>query len=270
MESTNDNININNDSDNSHTSLNMKDFYKIELLYSEYTSIMNYIIQCCNILTDSAILKNLIDSEKSNSLQDKKLEEALKSLIDYMAYIKLQENILSQISKESNKDINLEVKFQELYTKKKKEYDSQSSAQKYFKKDEYIDFKQRILNVHRKNARDLTMESIFQETFISDDEDIVISYLDQNIKCPLTMTYLEKPLKSNICGHYFSEHAILEILKSNNGKYACPIVGCSKIIDNSVLVYDKIMERRVNIAKEFEKDFDESEKNKESGYINLE
>lgn len=83
------------------------------------------------------------------------------------------------------------------------------------------------------------------------------------------MTYFEEPLKSNICGHYFSKHAILEILKLNNGKYMCPIVGCNKMIDNSVLVPDKIMERRVNMAKEFEKDFDESEKNKKSD-INLE
>ncbi|QSL66258.1 hypothetical protein MERGE_000634 [Pneumocystis wakefieldiae] len=214
---------------------------------------MNYIIQSCNILTDSAILKNLIYSEKSNSSQHKELEDALKSLIDAMAYIKLQQDILSQISKEFNKNIDLELKFQELYMKKKKEYDSLSFAQKYSKKNEYIDFKQRILNVHRKKTRALTTESIFQ-----DDEDIVISYLDQNVICPLTMTYFEEPLKSNICGHYFSKHAILEILKLNNGKYMCPIV-----------VPDKIMERRVNMAKEFEKDFDESEKNKKSD-INLE
>ncbi|CCJ29695.1 unnamed protein product [Pneumocystis jirovecii] len=182
-----------------------------------------------------------------------------------MEYINFQEDILSEISKEYKKDDNnLELKFQELYQKKKNDYDSLNFLQKYSKKNEYIDFKQRIWDVHHQNIPMSQNESFFQ------DDDIIISYLNQNIKCPLTMRYLEEPMKSRVCGHYFSKHAILEILKCNNGKCICPIVGCNKIIDNSILIPDKIMERRVNITKELEGDFEESEKTKkESTYLQL-
>ncbi|KAG5438281.1 hypothetical protein PCANB_002768 [Pneumocystis canis] len=261
-----------NASNNIKESSNDTIFYKLKALCSEYEFIMNYITQCCNILTDSAILnEDLVESEEnSDSLEITKLEEALKSLIDSMAYIKLQEDALSEISeKYDRKNFDLELKFKELYEKKKKDYDSLSPLQKYSKKNEYIDFKQRVWDVHHQNIPMLPIESFFQETFPKDD-DIIISYLNQNIKCPLTMKYLEKPMKSRICGHYFSKHAILEILKSNNGKCLCPIVGCNEFLDNSVLIPDKMMERRVNINKELEGDSGEFEKTKkESTYVNL-
>ncbi|KAG5518414.1 hypothetical protein PMAC_002807 [Pneumocystis sp. 'macacae'] len=255
-------------SNNNDTSLNNRNLYKFKRLFSEYTPIIDYITQCCSILTDSAVLnEDLMESEeRSNSTEISKLEEALKSVIDCMAYIKFQEDVLSEISNEYKKEnTNLEVKFQELYEKKKKNYDSLSFLQKYSKKNEYIDFKQRIWGVHHQNTPMLQNESFFQE-----DDDIVISYLNQNIKCPLTMTYLKEPMKSSVCGHYFSKYAILEILKLHNGKCTCPVVGCNKIIDNSILIPDKIMERRVNITKELEGDFEEFEKTKkESTYVNI-
>ncbi|KAG4304304.1 hypothetical protein PORY_002279 [Pneumocystis oryctolagi] len=255
-------------SNSANTFSNMDNSHKLKKLCTEYTPIMDYITQCCSILTDSAVLNEdlIIPEESSNSSEISKLEDALKSLIDSMTYIKFQEDTLSEIfEKYEKKDSNLELKFQELYEEKKKKYDSLSSLQKYSKRNEYIDFKQRIWDVHHQNIPMLPTESFFQE-----DDDIVISYLNQNIKCPLTMKYLEEPVKSCICGHYFSKYAILEILKCNNGKCTCPVVGCNKIIDNNVLIPDKIMERRVNITKELKGDLEESEEAKKKyTYINL-
>lgn len=51
----------------------------------------------------------------------------------------------------------------------------------------------------------------------------------------------------------------------------CMSYRCNQFIDNSVLVPDKMMERRVNISKEHEGNFKEFKKiKKESTYVNLE
>jgi hypothetical protein len=45
------------------------------------------------------------------------------------------------------------------------------------------------------------------------------------LKCPLTGTLLEDPVKNSVCGHAYSKAAILDHLSRARGK-VCPMVGC--------------------------------------------
>jgi hypothetical protein len=45
------------------------------------------------------------------------------------------------------------------------------------------------------------------------------------LKCPLTGTLLEDPVKNSVCGHAYSKAAILDHLRRAKGK-VCPMVGC--------------------------------------------
>jgi hypothetical protein len=45
-----------------------------------------------------------------------------------------------------------------------------------------------------------------------------------NLKCPLTGTLLQDPLKNKLCGHVYSKHAIVEHLMRD---LRCPVFGCN-------------------------------------------
>ena len=58
------------------------------------------------------------------------------------------------------------------------------------------------------------------------------------LKCPLTGTLLEDPVKNSVCGHAYSKAAIVDHLRRARTK-VCPMVGChNKQVTNDQLVPD--------------------------------
>lgn len=71
MDSTEDEIIDTSANINTSLNLNTRNLHKFKKLFSEYTPIVDYITQCCSILTDSAVLnEDLIGPEgASNSTE---------------------------------------------------------------------------------------------------------------------------------------------------------------------------------------------------------
>ena len=77
------------------------------------------------------------------------------------------------------------------------------------------------------------------------DEDIVIGQETVSLKCPITLTLLEKPVRSINCPHVFSLDAIKELIKLGRGECECPVPGCAAQITLNTVREDRIMARRV-------------------------
>ena len=62
----------------------------------------------------------------------------------------------------------------------------------------------------------------------SDDDDLeVVNNRDDvhKLKCPITATLFENPVKNKVCGHVYSRAGIQQVIK--NKKTTCPIAGCT-------------------------------------------
>lgn len=77
-----------------------------------------------------------------------------------------------------------------------------------------------------------------------DDElEIVESESSVNLKCPLSGTLLEDPVKNKLCGHVYSRKSIIHHMRI---KTQCPVVGCSnKHLTSSQLEEDMATARLV-------------------------
>jgi hypothetical protein len=86
-----------------------------------------------------------------------------------------------------------------------------------------------------------------------DDDDVELEREEVNVKCPITQTYLVRPMRNNACSHVYSEGAILALLNGGHGRAKCPQIGCVHFVTPSQLVRDEILERRVRRAEIAEK-----------------
>jgi hypothetical protein len=67
-----------------------------------------------------------------------------------------------------------------------------------------------------------------------------------NLKCPLSGTWLEIPVRNKVCGHVYSKQHILHHIQSNKRNCKCPQVGClNQNVTAAQLEDDKAIERLV-------------------------
>ena len=79
-----------------------------------------------------------------------------------------------------------------------------------------------------------------------EDDDFELTYrTKRTLKCPITMTLFQDPMRSKVCVHVYSKTAIFEMIRRNRGATDCPVAGCDKIITEFSLERDRVMERRV-------------------------
>jgi len=122
----------------------------------------------------------------------------------------------------------------------------------------------------------LEQEMIYRETCEAmgmacdggqDEEDIMVvnSGGSNTLKCPLTATLFEDPVKNKLCSHIYSKTAILEYIQS--GQRACPVPACS----NSHLSKDQLEEDRATslLVRRERRRLEREEQNRVSQALNL-
>lgn len=76
-----------------------------------------------------------------------------------------------------------------------------------------------------------------------EDDDLIVTSSTDNVKCPITATVFEMPMKNLVCGHTYSKAGIEHVLRNSR---ECPVAGCSnKHVTRSQLERDIDMEREV-------------------------
>jgi hypothetical protein len=71
------------------------------------------------------------------------------------------------------------------------------------------------------------MRTTLGEKLKNDDDDLEIVNTGDDVhalKCPITGTFFEDPVKNKVCGHSYSRGGLQQVLK--NRKTSCPVTGC--------------------------------------------
>jgi len=137
--------------------------------------------------------------------------------------------------------------------KRDAEYNSKPPAEKYANISEYQDFKRRVWDVKHPNqpepsswfTLDATAPGADTADADDEDEDIVMGAQIQSLKCPITLTLLENPVRNDKCPHVYSLDAIKELVKQGRGHCTCPVAGCSAVVTMKGVREDKVMARKV-------------------------
>ena len=82
-----------------------------------------------------------------------------------------------------------------------------------------------------------------------EDDDIVVGQVIQSLKCPITLSLLEEPVRNSKCPHVYSKAAIMEMLRRGQGRIPCPVAGCGADVTKIQLSEDKVMARKVREEK---------------------
>ncbi|OCH86400.1 hypothetical protein OBBRIDRAFT_738066 [Obba rivulosa] len=184
-----------------------------------------------------------------------KIDVMMRDLIDIenelLAHEKTLENIRQKVaSKEPVSDVV--DRYEKGVRNKVEEYNQKTIRQKYAKNEEYSTFRQAIFEVqHPDTAMPPVTDFLPREEGddSDDDEDVVVGGVTQDFKCPLTLTLLQDPMTSTVCGHSFSAAAIKEYLgNSRNVKKPCPASGCKKSFSHNDLKPDKELAKKVKDA----------------------
>jgi SUMO ligase MMS21 Smc5/6 complex component len=86
-----------------------------------------------------------------------------------------------------------------------------------------------------------------------EDDDFEMVNVDEisSLKCPITRTFMEDPVRNKKCGHVYSEAAIMINLRHTK---ECPVAGCSnRSVSVSQLEHDELTAIKVRRAKKREK-----------------
>eukprot|EP00467_Chlorarachnion_reptans_P009702 CAMPEP_0114520210 /NCGR_PEP_ID=MMETSP0109-20121206/19443_1 /TAXON_ID=29199 /ORGANISM="Chlorarachnion reptans, Strain CCCM449" /LENGTH=239 /DNA_ID=CAMNT_0001701057 /DNA_START=188 /DNA_END=907 /DNA_ORIENTATION=- len=138
----------------------------------------------------------------------------------------------------NNENVNWKEKLRELHQQNETELRPQNEARL---REKLREFDQTVWNV---NHRGQAMEG-------SEDEELQIVDAKTDLKCPITKTILENPVRSTQCVHVFSRDAIYEMLKRKRS-IKCPVAGCNQTISKSSLqrAHDTERELRQYQARE--------------------
>ena len=71
----------------------------------------------------------------------------------------------------------------------------------------------------------------------------------QSLKCPITLTLLEKPVRNTTCPHVYSLEAIKQLINHGRGSCECPVPGCGARVTLNSIREDKVMARKVREEK---------------------
>ncbi|KLO17306.1 hypothetical protein SCHPADRAFT_846776 [Schizopora paradoxa] len=199
---------------------------------------------------------------------DIKMREFVDTAAEIQAHYDMLLDIRNQVAREDTSDV-LDL-YNDGVQKKKEEWAGKTTRQKLISKNDspYQLFRQRIYEVqHPGEAMPPMTEFISREEGDdSDDEDLAVGGVSQNFKCTLTLLPMEKPLRSRVCKHVFSEDGIRSYFADGKRK-TCPGAGCSReqmlsdyVPDNEFVRQVKAYVRREKrMAEEREDDDDDTE-----------
>ncbi|KAJ8609256.1 hypothetical protein MRB53_039197 [Persea americana] len=127
---------------------------------------------------------------------------------------------------------------------------------RYGKSSIYDDFKRRVFDIEHPNEDYPGIDSFFDKRRAADDDMQMTYGTKRNLRCPLTFVYFVEPVRTAKCVHVFSKEAIVQMIRQQGGRCECPVPGCGKVLMESDLQRDKVMERRVREEAEQEENFD--------------
>jgi len=127
-------------------------------------------------------------------------------------------------------------KLADIFEGKLKNLEGGADPSAYKKHNKYRDFKQKVWAVNHPN-----------DPAPDEDQDIVIMPQggDSDLICPLTRLELDKPMRNQLCGHCYSNAAIMAYLTQSRSKRTvhCPVAGCNATISKDSLEKDVEKER---------------------------
>jgi hypothetical protein len=111
-----------------------------------------------------------------------------------------------------------------------------------------------------KTSIEITQESTYLdlcrelgESQATEDDDIAFVQTEtgeQSLKCPLTATLMEDPVKNKVCKHTYSRAAVMQHIAASGRNCVCPVAGCrNNNITASQLEEDNLMETLVRRFK---------------------
>ncbi|ORX90999.1 hypothetical protein K493DRAFT_184002, partial [Basidiobolus meristosporus CBS 931.73] len=173
------------------------------------------------------------------------LDDGVKKVIDVEAQLKLQQRLLNDIKMRISRGEqipSLVQHFKNEYRNALRKWNERTEDVRYLNNENYLDFKAKVWEVNHPND---PMPPLVDDG--EQDEDImVMSTSTVTLKCPITTTYLEDPVTSQVCKHSFSKEAIVtHIRRTQTTAAACPVSGCNKFIKISDLKPNKSLARRV-------------------------
>jgi hypothetical protein len=81
------------------------------------------------------------------------------------------------------------------------------------------------------------------DTKDDEDDDLIVTSSTDNVKCPITATVFEMPMRNTVCGHTYSKAGIEHMLRTS---HECPVAGCwNKRVNRNQLERNIEMEREV-------------------------
>ena len=86
-----------------------------------------------------------------------------------------------------------------------------------------------------------------EEADKEEEEDVVMSQVQETYRCPITQRIMENPVRNTACNHSYSKDAILELLQQRKGRLRCPV--CGDPVHQNKLVPNKDLERKIRRYK---------------------
>ncbi|KAJ2492586.1 hypothetical protein IWW37_001341 [Coemansia sp. RSA 2050] len=169
------------------------------------------------------------------------VDQSLRQLLDVQHQLEMEERLLASLcSGSEHKDP--ESVYMEGWERDTKQYAALSEAAKYGANKEYYEFRQQVWNVKHEGE---AMPPLFGAGGNDSDEELTIAGARRTYKCPITTTWLVDPVTSKTCKHSFSKQAIMDYLRAKGGRSACPVGGCSHMLNREDLAADLALERNV-------------------------
>lgn len=112
-------------------------------------------------------------------------------------------------------------------------------------------FRQEIFYVTHPGDEELHNINQFYSDYDEEEEEMTVAQERVSYKCPLSGTYFEDPVTSQVCNHTFSKQAIFAITP-RRGTITCPIPGCQHSFGQGDLVPNEDIARRTKARRDRE------------------
>ncbi|KAJ3568114.1 hypothetical protein NP233_g5923 [Leucocoprinus birnbaumii] len=177
-------------------------------------------------------LADLDDDDAKARVEE--IDGYMRESLDFMAITSAHREALHKIHQRGVQGERL-VEVGDLYIQEAKtnvrNYQKKTIRQKYAREEAYVAFK---ANVWEAQHPGMPMPPITEQLpreqgdNSDEDDDLEIGGVSQNYLCPITLTLLDDPYTSSVCGHSFSANAIKSTFRSPSALNKCPAAGCTK------------------------------------------
>ncbi|KAI9098045.1 zinc-finger of the MIZ type in Nse subunit-domain-containing protein [Phlyctochytrium arcticum] len=179
------------------------------------------------------------------------LSESLKQFLDVQAEFEATRQILKQMNSELSvnhatvEDNQLVNAFNEKYEAFQQLYATKTDEEKYHGSEDYVEYQRRLWEKTHP-GKPFTLNASNEE----EDDELEIVSQNESMICPITRSYLDDPVTSQVCRHSYSSEAITAHIKisqrnNHNSRAECPVAGCNKYVQLSDLRVNKSLARIV-------------------------